>query len=123
MQRRSTRWLTQYNQERPHEALGQRTPAQAYRPSPRAYPKALPPLVYPRRWTVRRVRNRGHIKWRGRLRFIGRAFVGQTVGLQTLNQKVHALHLGQLLIGHLHEQDAGGMRPAHWRRRQDKLKV
>ena len=82
MQARSTRWLAHYNQERPHEALAGRTPAQVYRHSSRAYPKALPPLIYPQRWEVRRVRNRGHIKWRGRLRFIGRAFVGQAVGLQ-----------------------------------------
>jgi len=123
MQARSTRWLAGYNQERPHEALAGRTPAQLYRPSRRPYPKTLPPLTYPQRWKVRRVRNRGHIKWRARLRFIGRAFVGQTVGLQPLNAAVHAVYLGQLLIGHLHDQDAGGMRPAHWRRHQDQLKL
>lgn len=123
MQRRSSLWLAHYNGKRPHEALAGRTPAQAYRPSPRPYPKELPPLVYSRRWEVRRVRNRGHIKWRGRLRFMGRAFVGQTVGLKPLDQRLHAVYLGKLLIGHLHQQDAGGMRPARWRRRQDPLKM
>lgn len=123
MQRRSSRWLAFYNQQRPHEALGQRTPAQIYRPNPRHYPRILPPLVYPRKWTVRRVRNRGHIKWRGRLRFIGRAFVGQPVGLKPVDQNTQAVYLGKLLIGHLHQHDAGGMRPAHWRRRHDPLKL
>lgn len=123
MQRRSSRWLADYNQQRPHEALGQRTPAQVYRPSHRPYPKVLPPLVYPKPWAARRVRNRGHIKWRGHLRFIGRAFVGQTVGLQPLDHASHAVYLGKLLIGHLQEQDPSGFRPAHWRRRQDKLKL
>lgn len=123
MQRRSTRWLAHYNQERPHEALGQRTPAQSYRPSRRTYRKALPPLKYPRSWEVRRVRNRGHIKWQGRLRFIGRAFVGQRVGLKEIEMHWHAVYLGTLLIGHLHEGDRGGLRPAHWQRPPDKLRL
>jgi putative transposase len=123
MQRRSSRWLVFYNHQRPHEALGQRTPAQVYRPSSSRFPLALPPPVYPKKWAVRRVRNRGHIKWFGRLRFIGRAFVGQPVGLKPLDQNVQAVYLGKLLIGHLHQQDAGGMRPAHWQRRQGKLKL
>jgi putative transposase len=123
MQRRSNRWLAHYNQQRPHEALGQRTPIQVYRLSHRHYPHMLPPLAYPKKWALRRVRNRGHIKWHGRLRFIGRAFVGQMVGLQSLNPTSHAVYLGKLLIGHLHEQDVAGMRPAHWRRRPDQLKM
>lgn len=123
MQRRSTRWLAHYNQARPHEALGQRTPAEIYRKRRRTYPQAWPLLQYPRCWEVRRVRNRGHIQWRGRRRFIGRAFVGQTVGLKTLAVNWHAVYLGTLLIGHLHERDRGGLRPAHWQRTHDKLRL
>lgn len=122
MQRRSTRWLARYNEERPHEALGQRAPAQVYRQSRRAYPEELVPLKYPPRWEVRRVRNRGHIKWRGRLRFIGRAFVGQTLGLKCAGPHQWELFLGRQLIGHLHAHDAGGLRPARWLR-QGPLKV
>ncbi len=123
MQRRSTRWMNRYNQERPHEALGQRIPASLYRPSRRSYPEGLPPLRYPAGWEIRYVRNRGHIKWKKRLRFIGRAFVGQTVGLQPLEPSLHAIHLGKLLIGYLHDQDPGGMRPARWHRPPIKLEV
>jgi len=123
LQARSRRWLAHYNHQRPHEALGQRTPAQVYRPSRRACPESLSPLKYPHRWEVRRVRNRGQIKWRGRLRFMGRAFVGQTLGLQPMETRVHAVYLGKLLIGHLHEHDPGGMRPARWNRHQIKLEV
>lgn len=116
MQQRSTRWLAGYNEERPHEALGQQTPAQVYRPSRRAYPQELPPLRYARGWEVRRVRNRGHIKWHGRLRFIGRAFVGQTLGLKSAGLHQWEVFLGKQLIGRLHPHDPGGLRPAHWLR-------
>jgi putative transposase len=124
MQQRSTRWLAHYNQERPHEALGQRVPAQVYRPSrrARAYLEVLAPLKYPRRWEMRRVRNRGHIKWRGRLRFIGRAFVGQTLGLKCAGPYQWEVYLGRQIIGQLHARDPGGLRPARWLR-QNSLKV
>lgn len=123
MQRRSSRWLRAYNQDRPHEALNQRMPAQTYRASRRAYPSSLHPLKYPRSRMPRRVRNRGHIKWQGRLRFIGRAFVGQTIGLSKLENNLYAVHLGTLLIGHLHHNDAGGLRPSRWNRKKDTLKM
>jgi putative transposase len=117
MQARSTRWLAHYNEQRPNEALGQRTPAQVYRPSRRVYPQRVPPLKYRQPWEARRVRNRGHIKWRGRLRFIGRAFVGQTLGLKSAGLEQWDVYLGRQLIGQLHAQDLGGLRPAHWLRR------
>ena len=52
-----------YNDERPHEALGQRPPAQHYTPSARPFPSRLPELTYPPDWEVRRVRqNEGGAK-------------------------------------------------------------
>src|SRR3990172_3308627 len=41
------RFVREYNEERPHEALGQETPASAYRPSFRPYPRRIPELEYP----------------------------------------------------------------------------
>ena len=111
-QARSTRWVDYYNQTRPHEALGQRAPATRYRPGSRRYPKHLPALVYPQSWPTRRVVFHGDIKWQGRFRFIGRAFVGQTVGLKPIRAGVHEVYLGQHLVGLLHQADPAGMRPA-----------
>lgn len=122
LQARSTRWLRGYNQDRPHEALRQRTPAEVYRPSRRPYPRGLPPLGYPKTWATRRVRNRGQVHWRGRLRFIGRAFVGQRLGFKPAGEQQWEVYLGKQLIGQLHAKDAGGLRPAHWQR-QESLKV
>jgi putative transposase len=115
---RSDRWLAQYNTDRPHEALGQRPPAGRYRASGRTYPGSLPALKYRPSWDQRRVRNRGHIKWRGRLRFVGRAFVGQTLGLKRLTPDHWEVYLGKQIIGQLHGADPAGMRPARWQRHQ-----
>lgn len=110
--RRIRAWITCYNQERPHEGLDQQVPAQIYRPSPRRMPRQLQRANRPRGWKLRRVRNRGHIKWQGRQRFVGRAFVGEVVGLKRLADGSHEVYLDRHLIGLLYERDLAGMRPA-----------
>ena len=110
--RRLRTWIRCYNQVRPHEALGQRVPAQIYWPSNRPMPEKFSPAEYPCGWESRRVRNRGHIKWHGRERFIGRAFVGQVVGLKGRSDGAQEVYLDRHLIGLLYEQDPAGMRPA-----------
>lgn len=116
LQRRTERWRQDYNQRRPHEALGQRTPAQCYRPSPRSMPALLPPLCQPRAAQPCKVRASGDICWRGRWRFIGRAFASQPIALQALSAHHDAVYFGPLLIGEMHLKDSAGMRPAQWSR-------
>src|SRR5712664_2680086 len=62
-----------YNDERPHEALQNRPPATLYRPSPRAYSGAVPPVEYPGHFLVKRVTNAGTIRLKKRLLFIANA--------------------------------------------------
>jgi len=110
--RRIRAWISCYNHRRPHEALGQRVPAQIYWPSNRRYPQQLPKVHYPCRWQSRRLPNRGHIKWQGRERFIGRAFVSEVVALKKTLDGIHEVYLDRHLIGLLYGQDLAGMRPA-----------
>jgi transposase InsO family protein len=121
-QHRTTSWLRYYNQERPHEALGQRVPAVVHRKSGRKFPRRLPEWKYGAGLAVRRVRSNGEIRWAGRKRFIGEAFVGERIGLKRKRAGEHAVYLGQLLIGHLHERDAGAMRPVVYRPPERKAK-
>jgi putative transposase len=113
-QRRMDRWLRIYNRLRPHEALGQRAPAEVYRPRPG--PLRVAQLKYPRDWASRQVRLSGSIKWRGRLRFVGEAFVGYPVGLKLKSRGRHVVYFAGLLIGELWESDRGGIRPARYAR-------
>jgi len=110
--RRMTLWIDRYNKERPHETLGQQVPARFYRPSSRPMPQRLKPAKYPPSWKVRRVHNRGYIKWQGRQRFVGRAFVGELVGLKSQADGGNEVYLERQLIGLLYSQDLAGMRPA-----------
>jgi transposase InsO family protein len=70
-----------YNEERPHEALDQTPPAQAWRPSARPMPTRVDDPWYDADHEVRRVRPNGEIKWRGETVFIGEALAGEMVGV------------------------------------------
>lgn len=80
-QQRFDGFRREYNEQRPHEALGQATPGSVYEPARRAWPSRRPEVIYPQGACVRRVRSNGEIKWRGELVFVGEAFVGEPVEL------------------------------------------
>ena len=80
-----------YNEERPHEALGQRPPAELYEPSPRAMPERIEDPWYDADHEVRRVRPNGEIKWRGELAFISEALADELVGLAELENGDHVV--------------------------------
>jgi len=111
-QRRTHRWVSHYNQIRPHEGLAQKAPAEVYRPAGGRVGWRSGKTKYPATWAGRRVRSNGEIKWQGRKRFVGEAFVGHRVGLRAMGGGVFAVYFGRMLVGELREADAGGMRPA-----------
>jgi putative transposase len=78
---RLRRFQTLYNEERPHAALGNDTPAQHYAASPRRFDGVLCEPGYGVDHAVRRVRTSGEIKWQGGHVYISTALVGEPVGL------------------------------------------
>lgn len=70
-----------YNEERPHEALGQVPPATRWTPPTRAMPEKLEEPWYDPNHEVRGVRTNGTIKWRGEPVFISEALAGETIGI------------------------------------------
>ena len=73
-----------YNNERPHQALGQITPASFYAPSPRAMPSRPPEPQYRADMKIRRVRTSGEIKFGNQLIHVSSALAGETVALQEI---------------------------------------
>ena len=70
-----------FNEERPHEALGQTPPTSHWQPPIRALPDRLEDPWYDADHQVRRVRHTGSIKWQNEEVFIGEALAGELVGL------------------------------------------
>jgi transposase InsO family protein len=91
------RWLEQdwldafrheYNHLRPHEALGMRTPASLWRPSPRPYDPVPAAWDYGQGADVRRVDAQGHIYVSNQPWHISRALAAQTVALERIDHRV-----------------------------------
>jgi putative transposase len=70
-----------YNEERPHAALANATPAEHYAPSPRRFDGAQRAPDYGDEHVVRRVRTNGEIKWQGHTIYISAALAGEPIGL------------------------------------------
>ena len=89
-----------FNEERPHEALGQQTPASQYEPSRRSYPRRIEVPVYDGDGIeVRRVRGSGEIKWHGERVFIGEAFIGEPVALTETETGDHCVRFMTVELG------------------------
>jgi len=95
------RFREEFNHVRPHEALEMKTPAHLYIPSAREYHGAVPPFEYSPEMVVRRVRLNGHIKWKGKSLFMSEALVGETIGMQEVDEEVWDLYLCHHRLGRL----------------------
>lgn len=94
----------EYNDDRPHESLGNVPPASHYHPSPRPYPKKLPEVEYGDEFTIRRVRSNGEIKWKGGKVYVSEALCGEPVGLTPIDPDRWLLCFSSLPIGILDER-------------------
>src|SRR5262249_22518627 len=94
-----------YNEERPHEALGQQPPGQVYVPSRLAMPARLEDPWYDADHQVRRIRTSGEIMWKGEFVFISLALVGELVGIAELETGDHVVRFYHLDIGLIDRRD------------------
>lgn len=102
-QRRFDQFHDEYNHERPHEALGDRTPASRHRPSPRPFPRRVPRVEYDPAMQVRQVRHNGVIKWGGDTYFVSEVLIGEPVGLLPISDdrwQLYFAHLPLAVLDH-----------------------
>jgi len=67
----------EYNQQRPHEALGNQTPASCWVASTRGYPPRLPEPEFPETCRLRKVGESGLMKWKNRPVFLSKVLSGE----------------------------------------------
>jgi len=94
----------EFNTERPHEALDQRTPAELYQPSTRTMPPKLPPLEYPDRFEVRYVSANGGIRWNKQWVNVSTTCISEYVGLEEIDDGIWNVYFGKLRLGRLLER-------------------
>jgi transposase InsO family protein len=104
-QERFDHFRREYNEDRPHEALGQRLPQELYQPSPRPYPERPAKLEYPGHYEVRYVHRGGEIQWQGRYLFLSQALSGERVGLEEYDDGLWAVYFAGQLLARFDERE------------------
>lgn len=92
------RWRQQFNDVRPHEAIGMKTPADLYRPSSQRYRGVRLPL-YPCNHAVRRVTRLGCVHYAGKTIFVSESVSGFEVGVRKTRQGRLAVQFYGLNLG------------------------
>jgi hypothetical protein len=95
--RRLRHFQQMYNEERPHQALDNATPAERYRASARRFDGILREPEYGDQ-DVRRVRLNGEIKLDGKFVYINAALAGEPVGLVE-SEGCWTISYGPIMLG------------------------
>ena len=115
-------WRKDYNEHRPHEALGMRCPIDVYAHSRRRYPCRLidPRTASPEPDEVYRLDNNGRLRWSGRWILISSALGGEFVVVENLSDWTqYAVSFGGVRLGTFRSDDLGrGLRIPRRRRRK-----
>src|SRR5438445_9634776 len=103
-QQAQERFRREYNEVRPHEALGMQTPAAVYRPSARKFPSRVPEPEYPESMLVRSVRLHGHFRWKQHDVFLSEVLWGENVGLLPDDERWFTIYFAQLPLARFDSQ-------------------
>lgn len=94
-----------YNEERPHEALGQKTPRQVYSTSPRSKPLQPVSPSYPEAMQVRRRDASGRLAFQGERIELCKVLAHEPVGLEEIGPEHWEVFYGSVLLAELRLKD------------------
>jgi len=87
-----------YNDVRPHEAFGGKTPASRYSPSPRLMPERLRSPEYPDTMKVRRIAANGSLCFGGKPFSFCTVLANEPVGLELVDEDTWEVFYGPILL-------------------------
>jgi len=108
-QRACNDWITVFNYERPHEALGMKVPADVYRPSERRMTRYIVG-GFPDGCTMALVSKQGMMPYGGRVFYLTQGLRGHHVGLQLVGEVVRVWFY-HLLLGTIPSHADGKFEP------------
>ena len=111
-QQRFDRWRKEFNEERPHEALKMRTPAEVYQPSARQLDERIKMRLYDLGTETRRVSEAGYVGWNGGVCYVGESFAGVEVALEEDKRSgLMAVRYANVKLGSLDASPNARLRP------------
>jgi transposase InsO family protein len=99
-QRAFDHFRREYNEQRPHEAIGMKTPSSVYRLSPRPYPARVPAPEYGNALLVRTVRQGGVLCWKHKNVFLTEVLDGEHVGLLPVDDGGFTIYFAKFPIAY-----------------------
>ncbi len=103
-QKRFDYFRDEYNTQRPHEALGMKTPLSLYRVSFRPMPKKIGSFDYPSHFEVRRVSRNSGIRWSGAWVAVSSTLSEEYIGFEEVDDGIFNVYFCELLIGRFMEK-------------------
>lgn len=97
-QRSFDAFRTEFNEIRPHQSLGQKTPSTAFRPYRPL--SGTCKIEYDINTDVRRVNANGEIKWKGDQIFLSEVLIGANVGLLQIAESLWSISFASVRIGY-----------------------
>lgn len=98
-----TAFRREFNEVRPHEALGQATPASRYQRSARTFPEHIGDPDYPDHFQVRRIGGNGDTSFNGCYVGIGSVLGDEGVGFEPIEDGLWHAWFGPIFLGQLRE--------------------
>lgn len=96
-------FITEYNHERPHEAINMKCPGEIYTSSPRAY-SGLPDVEYPMHDRTITVTHCGRICINGLKVNFSKVFAGQDIGVKQVDDKIWLVSFMNYDLGYFDEE-------------------
>jgi hypothetical protein len=103
-QRRFDTFQARYNDERPHEGIGDRTPSSLWRPSPRPFPEQRTSPGYPAHLEVRRITTAGTFRLHTKQPFLSQVLQGEDIGLEEVDDGIWNIVYYSTLLGRIDER-------------------
>ena len=101
-QRKLDAFRKEYNELRPHQALGNLPPARIHVPSPRHYTGQVLSWDYPYDFKVFKVCRNGAIRWGSHnWIMVSTTLIGKLIGLEELGNNIYRVFFRQKLLGYL----------------------
>jgi putative transposase len=102
-QARFDAFIAHYNEDRPHQALGMKVPADLYTRSPRVY-RGLQELTYPFHDATFTVTRCGRICFKGRKVNLSHVFAGQNVGVTQVGDRLWLVTFMEYGLGYFDDE-------------------
>ena len=103
-QRKFNAFRRYYDEQRPHQALGQRRPRELYRPSRRRLAKRSRPWKYPQGTVVKYVCRNGAVRWGfGKWVMVSTTLATKYIGLEEMATGKWRVYFRDTLLGYLDE--------------------